>query len=73
MKANAEGLKRKLDADGYNAVVAYNAEKNMYRVIVATYADKASAAQAREDFKGRYAGDAEHPDFQKAWLLYNIK
>ena len=73
MKANAEGLKRKLDADGYNAVVAYNAEKNMYRVIVATYADKASAAQAREDFKGRYAGDVEHPDFQKAWLLYNIK
>lgn len=73
MKANAENLKNKLDADGYNAVVAYNADKNMYRVIVASYADKASAAQARENFKARYADDVEHPDFQNAWLLYNLK
>lgn len=73
LKANAEGLKNKLDADGYNALVVYNAEKNMYRVIVSTFSDKASAAQAREEFKARYANDAQHPDFQKSWLLYNIK
>ncbi len=73
LKANAEGLKNKLDADGYSALVVYNAEKNMYRVIVSTFADKASAAQAREEFKARYANDAQNADFQKAWLLYNIK
>ena len=32
VKANADGLKAKLDNDGYNAKVVYNAEKNMYRV-----------------------------------------
>lgn len=72
-QVNANNLKGELDAAGYNAVVAYNASNNMYRVIVSTHADKASAAQAREQFKARYANDAKHPDFQKAWLLYNVK
>lgn len=72
-QVNANNLKATLDAAGYNAVVAYNASNNMYRVIVSTHADKASAAQAREQFKARYAGDASHPDFQKAWLLYSVK
>ena len=34
VKANAEGLKAKLDADGYNAKVVFNADRNMYRVVV---------------------------------------
>lgn len=72
-QVNANNLKATLDAAGYNAVVAYNASNNMYRVIVSTHADKASAVQAREQFKARYAGDASHSDFQKAWLLYNVK
>ena len=72
-QVNATNLKGELDAAGYNAVVAYNAEKNMYRVIVSTHADRASAAQAREAFKARYANDSRHADFQKAWLLYNVK
>lgn len=72
-KANADGLKSELDAAGYNAVVVHNAEKNMYRVVVCSYDDKATAAQAREEFKKRYANDSRHPDFQKAWLLYNVK
>lgn len=72
-QVNAQNLKGELDAAGYNAVVAYNAETNMYRVIVSTHPDRESAAQAREQFKARYAGDASHPDFQKAWLLYNVK
>jgi len=72
-KANADGLKSELDAAGYNAMVVHNVEKNMYRVIVCSYDDKAAAAQAREEFKKRYANDSRHPDFQKAWLLYNIK
>ena len=72
-QVNANNLKGELDAAGYNAVVAYNAEKNMYRVIVSTHPDRESAAQAREQFKARYANDAKHADFQKAWLLYNLK
>ena len=70
VKANAEGLKAKLDADGYNAKVVYNAERNMYRVVAASYDDRMQAAQARDDFKAKHPNNA---DFQKAWLLYNIK
>ena len=71
LKANAEGLKEKLDADGYNAKVVFNASANngqgMYRVIVSSFDDRMQAAQARDDFKAKYANNA---DFQKSWLLY---
>ena len=67
IKANADGLKAKLDEAGYNAKVVYNAEKNMYRVVVASYDDRVQAAQARDNFKAKYANNAE---FQKSWLLY---
>jgi len=67
VKANADGLKSKLDADGYNAKVVFNAERNMYRVIVSSFDDRVQAAQARDDFKAKYASN---PDFQKSWLLY---
>jgi len=67
VKANAEGLKAKLDNDGYNAKVVYNAERNMYRVVVSSYDDRIQAAQARDNFKAKYSNNAE---FQKSWLLY---
>ena len=67
VKANADGLKSKLDADGYNAKVVYNAERNMYRVIVSSFDDRVQAAQARDNFKAKYSNNAE---FQKSWLLY---
>lgn len=67
VKANADGLKSKLDADGYNAKVVFNADRNMYRVVVASYDDRVQAAQARDNFKAKYSSN---PDFQKAWLLY---
>lgn len=69
VKANAEGLKQKLDAEGYSAKVVYNAERNMYRVVAASYDDRIQAAQARDDFKAKHPSNA---DFQKAWLLYNV-
>ena len=37
VKANAEGLKDWLDGQGYNATIAFNAEKAMYRVIAVSY------------------------------------
>ena len=67
IKANADGLKSKLDADGYNAKVVYNAERNMYRVVVSSFDDRVQAAQARDNFKAKYSNNAE---FQKSWLLY---
>ena len=71
VKANADGLKSRLEADGYNALVVFNAEANngqgMYRVIVSSIDDRVQAAQARDDFKAKYSNNAE---FQKSWLLY---
>ena len=67
VKANADGLKARLDNAGYNAKVVYNAENNMYRVIVASYDDRVQAAQARDNFKAKYSNN---PEFQKPWLLY---
>ena len=69
VKANAENLKNFLDKEGYNAVIAFNADAAMYRVIVSTYADRASAASARDAFKAKYPN---RQDFQGAWLLYRI-
>lgn len=69
VKANAEGLKDWLDAQGYNATIVFNAEKAMYRVIVNSFADRTAAADARNAFKAKYPNRS---DFQGAWLLYRI-
>ena len=50
--------------------MVFNAERNMYRVVAASYDDRMQAAQARDDFKAKHPNNA---DFQKAWLLYNVK
>ncbi|MFA6811888.1 MAG: SPOR domain-containing protein [Bacteroidaceae bacterium] len=69
VKANADGLKDWLDARGYDATVAFNAEKAMYRVIVNTFDDRSSAETARDEFKAKYS---ERADFQGSWLLYRL-
>ncbi|MEG1563595.1 MAG: SPOR domain-containing protein [Bacteroides sp.] len=69
LKANAEGLKDYLDAEGYSATIAFNAEAAMYRVIVNTFTDRASAVNARNAFKAKYPN---RKDFQGSWLLYRI-
>lgn len=69
LKANAEALKDYLVGQGYNAVIAFNAEAAMYRVVVGTYQDRASAAAARDSFKNRYPN---RKDFQESWLLYRL-
>lgn len=69
LKANAEGLKDFLDAQGYNATIAFNAESAMYRVIVSTFTDRSAAAQARDAFKAKYPN---RKDFQGSWLLYRV-
>lgn len=68
IKANAEGVKNTLIGENYAAMVVYNAERNLYRVVVGTFDDRASAENLRDSFKARHTSNA---DFQKAWLLYN--
>ena len=41
-----------------------NEEKNMFRVVASTFADKASAVSSRDQIRASY------PD---AWLLYNAR
>lgn len=62
VKANAEGLTRTLTNAGYNAQIAYNQDRNMYRVIATTFDNKVDAARSRDQLTGAYPG---------AWLLYN--
>ncbi|GHT72300.1 cell division protein [Bacteroidia bacterium] len=62
-KTNAESLRDRMAAQGYNALLAQN-EKGMYRVIVATFDDKDRAAAERQVIKNKFA-----PDFSDAWLL----
>ena len=69
VKANAEGLKQYLDGQGYSAKVVYNPERNMYRVIAASFDDRVQATQAKEECKAKYPN---RDDFQKAWLLYRV-
>lgn len=58
---NANNLRNTLVSKGYSAQVAQNPETGMYRVIAATFDDRASAVALRDQLKGTY------PD---AWLLY---
>ena len=67
IKANADALKSRMDGEGYNAKVVYNAEKNTYRVIVESYDTHGEASAARDAFKAKYPNNK---DFQGAWLLY---
>lgn len=69
LKANAEALKEYLIGQGYSALIAFNAEAAMYRVIVGTYPDKGSAIIARDAFKNKYPS---RKDFQESWLLYRL-
>lgn len=70
-KENADNLRSFLIKDGYqDTSVAFNADKATYRVIVGTYTDYNTAAQARDSFKAKYPGNH---DFQGAWLLYRVK
>ena len=57
----------KANAEGYKATIVFNAEKAMYRVVASSFADKPSAAEARDAIKAKYPSR-----FKDAWLLYRI-
>ena len=62
LRANADGLQQRLKEAGYDAQVVKNTDRNMFRVVATTFADKASAVQSRNELRAKY------PD---AWLLFN--
>lgn len=64
LEANAIGLQQQLRSAGYDAQIAKNEERNMYRVIAATFDTKEEAIASRNDLQLKYAG---------AWLLYNAR
>jgi Cell division protein len=51
LKANAEGLASTLKSAGYDAQIALNTERNMYRVVASTFADKAAAVKSRNQLR----------------------
>jgi len=62
LRANADGLQQRLKEAGYDAQIVKNNDRNMFRVVATTFADKAAAAQSRNELRAKY------PD---AWLLFN--
>ncbi len=61
LKANAEGLTQTLRDSGYEARIAYNSDRNMYRVVATSYDTKEEAVSSRNQLRSKY------PD---AWLLF---
>ena len=62
--SNAESLYQRLKDAGYDAQVVKNEDKNMYRVVASSFAEKNSAVASRDQLRNTY------PD---AWLLYNAR
>lgn len=60
VQANATALQNKLKGQGYQAQIV-KSPSNMYRVVLSTHADKASAVQGRNNVRSTYAD---------AWILY---
>jgi cell division protein FtsN len=61
--SNAIALKELMEKQGYKITV-YQNETGMYRVVFATFNDKASAINERERIRTKYA-----PDFQDTWII----
>ncbi len=61
--ANAVALKDNMEKEGYHVILAQN-EKQMYRVIVASFNTKEEAAAERDRIKAKYS-----PRFDDIWLL----
>ena len=62
LATNAEGLQQRLRDAGYDAQIVKNEDRNMYRVVAATFDNKADAARSRDQLRATYAD---------AWLLSN--
>ena len=76
VKLNAESLKNRMENEGYSVILAQN-EQGMYRVIVASYDDKAQAAARRDEIYRTYSakGNTDYlrrtygVPFNDLWIL----
>ena len=64
LQSNAEGLQQRLKNAGYDAQIVKNEDRNMFRVVAATFDSKADAARCRDQFR-------EQEAYKDAWLLSN--
>ena len=64
LQSNAEGLQQRLRNAGYDAQIVKNEDRNMFRVVAATFDNKADAARSRDQFR-------EQEAYKDAWLLSN--
>ncbi len=62
MRANAEGMMNQLRNAGYQAQIAFDSSKQMYRVVASTHNTKDEAIASRDSMRSKYPN---------AWLLYN--
>ena len=62
--SNAESLYQRLKDAGYDAQVVKNEDRNMFRVVASSFAEKSAAVSSRDQLRNTY------PD---AWLLYNAR
>lgn len=65
-KTNANAAKEEMTKHGYRVILAQN-ESGMYRVIIASYDDKATAVAKRDEVKSKYA-----PRFDDIWILERL-
>ena len=65
-KVNAMGLRDRLIADGYTAILAQNAE-GMFRVVACSFDNRPDAVTAREQIKKKYPEKL----IKETWLLIN--
>ena len=76
VKLNAESLKTRMQNEGYSVILAQN-EQGMYRVIVASYDDKESAVEKRNEIYQKYSvkGETDYlrrtygVPFNDLWIL----
>ncbi len=66
VKLNAESLKDRMENEGYNVILAQN-EQGMYRVIVASYDDKETAAMKRDEIYNKYSAMGTTEDLKKTY------
>ena len=64
LQSNAEGLQQRLKNAGYDAQIVKNEDRNMFRVVAATFDNKADAARSRDQFR-------EQEAYKDALLLSN--
>jgi cell division protein FtsN len=66
VKLNAESLKARMENEGHQVILAQN-EQGMYRVIVASYDDKAQAAAKREQLYNNYSAKGNTDYLRKTY------